>query len=97
MIPANRLRKSSFLRWQTTQRSYAGDDAGGGFVRRRQSTEIYAASETGNICVEDSASLRYFVNILNSQKYMLPEKTALSERKRVMHFCRAFLVYLLAG
>ena len=66
MIPANRLRKSSFLRWQTTQRSYAGDDAGGGgFVRRRQYTEIYAASETGNICVEDSASLRYFVNILN--------------------------------
>lgn len=64
MIPANRLRKSSFLRWQTTQRSYAGDDAGGG-QNRRQSTEIYAASETGNICVEDSASLRYFVNILN--------------------------------
>lgn len=75
MIPANRLRKSSFLRWQTTQRSYAGDDAsGGGFVRRRQSTEIYAASETGNICVEDSASLRYFGIYLTGRNIRCREK-----------------------
>ena len=55
----------NYLDGRRLSEAMPGGDAGrGGFVRR-QSTEIYVASETGNICVEDSASLRYFVNILN--------------------------------